>query len=312
MSANVYLITGESFLASEALDRIREETSADPIDEVSFDGKAPIDEIMEALQTASLFGGRRLVLIRNAHELKKEHTDPLSAWIADPADHAILVLIGEGGRVKLAPDVKKNGTVIALEAPKGRRLISWIRQRGTEHGLKLDERGAWALLDAVGPLLRDLDAALQQLLVQYGPGSRAGANEVRSAFPRLADERIFVLTDAIGERRTAVVMGTLRRLLEQGDEPLVLFGSVVAHVRRMLIAHRYADAGPKALGDALGMPDWRAKRLYEQAQSYREDELVAALTILSETDLEMKGGDMPPDLALERAVIRIVGAPTHA
>jgi DNA polymerase-3 subunit delta len=87
----------------------------------------------------------------------------------------------------------------------------------------------------------------------------------------------------------------------------VVFGSLNAHVKRMLRARRYAERGPRAVGEALGIPGWRAERLQRQARSYREDELVAAMATLAETDVEMKGGDLPPEAALERAVIRIVG-----
>jgi DNA polymerase III delta subunit len=101
-------------------------------------------------------------------------------------------------------------------------------------------------------------------------------------------------------------MGSLRRLLEQGDEPLVLFGSLVAHVRRLLRARRYADQSAAAVGEALGLPSWRAERLQKQARSYREDELVDAIGILAAADVEIKGGDLPPEVALEKAVVQIV------
>jgi DNA polymerase III delta subunit len=57
---------------------------------------------------------------------------------------------------------------------------------------------------------------------------------------------------------------------------------------------------------ALGMPDWRAKNITRQARSYKEDELISALGILAKADLDMKEGDLPGDVALERAVYEIV------
>jgi DNA polymerase-3 subunit delta len=129
---------------------------------------------------------------------------------------------------------------------------------------------------------------------------------VRAAFPRLADERVYAFQDAVGERRLAVAMTALRRLLEQGDEPLMVFGALSSQIRRMLRARRSADVSAKAVGDALGLPSWRAERLQRQCRSYREEELVEALGVLAATDVEMKGGDLPPEAALERAVVQIV------
>jgi DNA polymerase-3 subunit delta len=258
------------------------------------------------LQTSSLLGGKRLVIIREAEGLKKEHAEALTAYLESPSPDSVLVLVAEG-RTKLDAEVRQHGAVVGLDIPKGRKLASWVRQRATEHKLKVDDRGAWTLIDSVGTELRDLDGALSQLVTSLGTGAKVGTAEVKRAFPRLADERIYAFTDAVGDRKLAVAMTTLRRLLDQGDEPLVVFGSLNAHVKRMLRARRYAERGPKAVGEAMGLPGWRAERLQRQARSYREEELINAMATLAETDVEMKGGDLPPEAALERAVIRIVG-----
>lgn len=309
MSEPVYLLTGEAFLAETALDRLRGELNTDPLSEAAFDATAPAHEIVGALGTSSLLGGTRLVIVRGAGDLNKDQNNALVDYLNSPSPDSILVLVGTA-KAPLAKKVKETGAVISQDPPKGRALIGWLKAQAGQHQIKLDDRGAWALLDAVGNELRDLDAALEQLSTGIGRGSKAGAAEIRRAFPRLADERVYAFTDAVGERKLAGAMGTLRRLLEQGDEPLMLFGALTSHVRKMLQARRFAEQGPRAVGDALGMPEWRARKMQTQMLGYREEELVAALKILAETDLEMKGGDVPPEVALERAVIQIVSGQT--
>jgi DNA polymerase-3 subunit delta len=302
---SVYLLTGEQFLVEEALDKIRKENETDPLSEIDFDSSVEMAEIGGALDTPSLLGGTRMVVLREANGLKKDQVEALTSYIESPSPSAVLVLVADG-RTKFDAAVKKHGAVISLDPPKGRRLAGWIRERARERKLVLDDRAAWALIDSVGTELRDLDGALEQLFTSRGPGSRFGAADVRQAFPRLADERVFALTDAVGDRKLPVAMHTLRRLLMQGDPPVVLFGAVIAHVRRMLRARRYADQGPGAVASALGLPEWRAKAMARQARSYREDELIDALRILAEADLDMKEGNVNGDAALESAVYRIV------
>ncbi len=300
-----YLLSGEAFLADEALDRLRAEIGADPLSEASFDAGADTTAILEALDTPTLLGGERLVIVRDAQSLKKDQAEALAPHIREPAPGSVLVLVAEG-RTKLDAEVRKHGAVVGLEAPKGQKLTGWIRARATEHRLNLDGRAAKALLDSVGGDLRELDSALEQLATRLGPGAKVDVAEIQRSFARLADERIYVWTDAVGERRLDAAMGTLRRLLDQGDEPLMLFGALTAHIRRMLTASRLVGGGPRALGSALGMPEWRAERLMRQVRTYREDELVTAMNVLATTDVEMKGGDLPSEVALERAVVQIV------
>lgn len=305
MSGAVYLVLGESFLSEEALDRIRTDEGTDHLSEDSFAADVEVATLMSALDTPTLLGGRRLVVVHGAQELKKEHVEAIERYVASPSPHAVLALIASG-RTKLEPIVKQHGTVLSLDAPKGRRLVGWIRQRALEYKLKIDDRAAWALIDSVGNELRDLDGALSQLLTGYGEGAKLGVNEIRQMFSRLADERVYAFTDAVGDRRLPQAMTALRRLLDQGDEPLMIFGALTGQVRRMLRARKYADQGAKAVGDALGLPGWRAERLQKQARSYTEEELVSAMTVLADTDIEIKGGDLPPEAALETAVTRIL------
>ncbi|MBA2274425.1 MAG: DNA polymerase III subunit delta [Actinobacteria bacterium] len=307
MSRAVYLLQGDEFLAEEALERLRAEEGTDPLAEASLDSGADPAELLTILGTASLLGGRRLVVVRDAHSLKKSQAAALASYIESPSPSSVLVLIATG-RTPVDSVIRKSGEVIGLDAPRGRRLVGWIRARAREQELRLDDRAAWGLLDSVDGGLRGLSSALAQLSAALGPGARVGVEEVKRLFPRLADQRIYAFTDGVGDRRLDVAMANLRRLLEQGEEPLVLFGALTGHIRRMLRAQEVADRGARAVGEAVGLPGWRAERLTKQVRGYRRDELVAAMGILADTDVELKGGDLPPGGALERAVVQIVGA----
>ncbi|HYY45184.1 MAG TPA: DNA polymerase III subunit delta [Actinomycetota bacterium] len=305
MSTPVYLLTGEPFLVEEALERVRAEAGCDALSEVSFDATADVAEITNALETPSLLGGKRLVILRDVQDLKKDAAERIAGYLEAPAPETVLILVATG-RSKLDGPAKKAGTVMALEAPRGRALIRWLKERARVHELKLDDAAAWRLLDAVGTDLRELDGALEQLSTALGPGARAGSADVRRAFPRLADERIYVLTDALGERKLAEAMATLRRLIDQGEEPLVLFGAITRHVRLLLIARRVADRGARAAADVLGMPSWRAERTTRQARAFTEEELSRALSLLAEADVDIKSGEVPPEAVLDRVVFEIV------
>jgi DNA polymerase-3 subunit delta len=305
LSHPIYVLTGEAFLADETLDRVRSEEKTEELSEIVLDATASTPELLEAVGTASLFGDRRLVVVRDAQDLKKDQIESLSAYLESPNPDTILVLLASG-KTKLDATAKKIGALVSLEAPKGRRLVGWLRERARDRKLKLDDRGGWALIDSVGTELRDLDSALAQLSTSKGEGASISQTDVRRMFPRLADERSFAFTDAVGERRLSDAMTALRRLLDQGDEPLAVFGTLVAHLRRLLRVRRLADHGSRAVGEALGMPEWRAEKMAKQSRSYREEELVRAMGLMADADIDMKGEFPSPQVALERAVVKIV------
>jgi DNA polymerase-3 subunit delta len=301
----IYVLSGEPFLTDEALERVRSEEKTDDLSEILLDADSSVPEFLEAVGTASLFGDRRLVIVRDAQDLRKDLLEAATAYLESPNPDTILALIATG-KTKLDAAAKKLGAIVSLDAPKGRRLVGWLRERAKDHKLKLDDRGGWGLIDSVGTELRDLDSALEQLSTAKGDGTTISATDVRRMFPRLADERTFAFTDAVGERRLSDAMTALRRLLDQGDEPLAVFGVLVAHLRRLLRVRRLADHGSRAVGEALGMPEWRAEKMAKQARSFREEELIQAMGVMADADIEMKGEFPSSQVALERAVVRVV------
>lgn len=305
MTASVYLLSGDGFLVDEALAKLRTEVGADPLSEITFDATDDATDILTALRTPSLLGGARVVVVTNAQEIRKADAGPLVSYVESPDPSSILVLTA-AGRTALDAAAKKAGGLVQLDAPKGRRLVSWLRGQAKKRGLKIDDKVAWTLTDAVGTELRSLDAALEQLSTQLGSSARIQPAQVRNAFPRLADGRMYTFTDAIGDRNLPVAMTSLRRLLEQEEPPLVLFGAFASQMRRMLRAKSVSDGGVDAVATAVGFPRWRAERLHRQTRTYKEEELLDAMAVLADTDVEMKGGDLTPEAALERAVILVV------
>jgi len=308
MTAPVFLLSGNAFLVEERLRALKEAVGADPLSEVTLGVADSPADMIAALETPSLLGGQRVVVVEGVDSLTGDQAEALESYLRSPAAHSILILTSHG-RTRLAATVQQVGEVMAFEAPRGRRLVAWIRQRARGRGLRLDDRAGWALVDSVGGELRDLDAAVDQLSSAAAGLPSIGAADVRRSFPRLADERIYAFTDAVGDRRLAAAMEALRRLLQQGDEPLVVFGALAGHIRRMVVARSAAEGGADSVRDALGVPGWRAERLLRQARSYREEELIAALSALAGADVDIKSGDAPPEVALERAVVTIVGLP---
>jgi DNA polymerase-3 subunit delta len=292
------------------VDAIRREVGADPLSEVWLDAGVETAELATVLGTASLLGGRRLVIVRDASSLKKEQVETLVRYLDNPSPDVALVLLA-AGRTKLDAAVRKVGSVMTFDPPRGRKLAAWVRQRASGLKLRLDDRATWALIDSAGTELRDLAEALEQLLTRLGPGARIGAPDVRRALGRLADQRMYVFTDAVGDRDRGRAMAALRRLLLQGEEPLVLFGALTAHLRRLLRVRRLTGAGGRAAGEVLGMPPWRAERTVKQALAYEEAELVEAMTLLAQADIDLKGGDLPPPAVLERVVVETMAGGTR-
>jgi DNA polymerase-3 subunit delta len=297
------LISGDdAFLVGQALDEVLGDAGHEV--EVVPPG-SDVGQVLESLRTPSLFGGRRVVVLRDVEQLGAEAQRELAAYLGDPGPTGLLVLVAARSVPKLAQAVRAAGRVI--DAGRGRRgdVLTWLREQSRKAGLKASSDALNALLESVGEERMALARALEELALAFGSGSRdtrIGAEEVRRQFHGRADIRVFGFVDAVADRQTGPALEALHRLLRQGEAPYALFWTLSRHFRQLLSV---GDQGPALVARSLGMQDWRAEKLVRQARGFSVGALAGAYRALADADRRMKRSEEPEMLSLERAVVAI-------
>ena len=300
MSDSAYLISGDdAFLVAQALDEVLKDAGHE-VENVP--PGSDVGQVLESLRTPSLFGGRRIVVLREVDQLGAEAQRELVAYLGDPAPTSLLVLVAGRSVPKLAQAVRGAGRVI--DAARGRRgdVLSWLREHARKAGLKVTSDALNALLESVGEERMALARALEELALAFGSGARIGPEEVRRQFRGRADIRVFGFVDAVADRQTGPALEALHRLLRQGEAPYALFWTLARHFRQLLTV---GDRGPAQVARALGMQDWRAEKLVRQARAFPAGGLARAYRALADADRKMKRSEEPEMLSLERAVVAI-------
>src|SRR4029450_11534651 len=116
----------------------------------------------------SLFGGRRVLVVRSGRDARKDLVTALLAYAGSPDPDVSLIVAHPGGAKgkAFADGLRSAGaTVVAVAKLKGdRERIAFVRDEFRRHGGRCDEAAASALLAAVGNDLREIAAACSQLL----------------------------------------------------------------------------------------------------------------------------------------------------
>jgi DNA polymerase-3 subunit delta len=312
------------------------------LNEMRLDGASTsLAEIETAARAMPFLGETRLVLIMNltASAGGRALIEGLGATIGTLPDSTRLIFVETG----LADDdgeerkrgagrsqaLKKlinlvegdpRGKVHAFEFPAQGKLPEWLRERAKRHGATLDAAAARALAERIGNDLILADSELAKLAT-YTAGVRAiSAEDVGLLTPYSAEANVFKMVDALGERKGQIALRLVRQLLDDGEEPLRVFGMITRQYRLITQMREQLDTGASvpAAAQTLGLRDFMARNLAEQARSYKIEHLERVMEILLETDIAMKGGreaseaDMrilalEPPLALEMLVVRLAG-----
>ncbi|MGK5742281.1 DNA polymerase III subunit delta [Micromonospora sp. URMC 103] len=311
--APILLVVGDEELlatraVSEAIARAR---SVDPdVDVREYQaGALTVGEIAEML-SPSLFGGRRLLVLRSGQDARKDLAAALLAYAKNPDPEVQLVVLHLGGAKgkAFADGLKAAGaTVVPAAKLKGHRdRVAFVRDEIRRGGGKCTDDAAEALIAAVGNDLRELAAACSQLIADTD--GRIGADTVARYYRGRVEVSGFTVADATMVGDVPAALEALRWALHVGVDPVPIADALADGVRTVA---RVASAGrgsPYQLASSLGMPAWKIERAQRQGRGWTPDGLVVAMQAAAECNAAVKGGSDDRAYALERAVFAMAAA----
>lgn len=302
----------EELLATRAVaEAIATTRSVDPdVDVREYQaGVLTVGEIAEML-SPSLFGGRRVLVLRSGQDARKDLVAALLAYAKNPDPEVQLVVLHLGGaKGKAFVDGLRavGATVVPAAKLKGPRdRAAFVRNEIRRSGGKCTEDAAEALIAAVGNDLRELAAACSQLIADTD--GRIGADTVARYYQGRAEVSGFTVADATMVGDVPAALEALRWALHVGVDPVPIADALADGVRTVA---RVASAGrgsPYQLASSLGMPAWKIERAQARGRGWTPEGLVRAMQAAAECNAAVKGGAEDRAYALERAVFSVVAA----
>jgi DNA polymerase III subunit delta len=274
------------------------------------------ESLVAAGASLSLFGGRRLILVRSVAALTAKTADRLRDALAEaralpagwPAEGTTVVLVASGTDAKAAclrilPDANR----VDVRGPTGRAVVGWVRERARTAGVDVPPEAAQALVELIGEDLTRLAAEIEKAAL-YAAGDRRVSEEVvRALAGETRTRQYWELTQALEEARRADALRLAAQLFASGDEPLVLLAWVVGYVRdlwRVLPASDVREAGrllPRR------RPDFAVERLAARARAVGIHGLTRAAARCFEVEQAIKTGARNPRALLTSLVADLAG-----
>ncbi|GLU46390.1 DNA polymerase III subunit delta [Nocardiopsis ansamitocini] len=256
----------------------------------------------------SLFGERRVVVLRSAQDLTKEPAGQVTGYVTDPADDVLLVLVHAGGakgKALLDSALKAGAHRINCAKPtKATERLKFVKDEFSRAKRQIAPDAAQALMDAVGSDLRELAAACTQLVADTE--GRVDMAAVARYHSGRAEASGFTVADRTVEGRLPEALEQLRWSLSVGMAPVLINSALASAVRGIAVAAQPPRGMAEAeLAKRAKVPPWKLKTLRQQARGWTPQGVAYALRVVAETDALIKGAGRDPAYALERAVIEI-------
>jgi len=264
-ASRVWLVTGsDEAEVKKAANSLATELAPgeDPFGVETIDGVAAnvddagtkIGETLQALLTSSMFGGTKLVWLKNANFFA-DSVMGRSEYVVREVEKLLHVLkegLPEGVRFLIsAPEADKRRTPYKtlLKIAKTRvedkpdfgwnateaDVVSWVEEKASAKGLQFEDEALEILAARVGADSRQLDSELEKLSMAGREGP-INTTTVRELVPSTRAGGIFDLSNAITRRDLPGALAILDQLLRQRETPVgILLAAIVPTVRNLLL-----------------------------------------------------------------------------
>lgn len=309
----VYFIFGdEPFLIDQCVNRFKfgllDENSLDFNYSLFYAGDADIHTIKDAVETLPVFAQRRVVILKNSHELKDSEWNELESLLKKPVDSTVFVLFADkiDKRKKHFKNIIETAAALEFKKPYDNEIPRWINYYASQYELKLTQGAVHRLHRLVGNNLSEISAQLEKIKIYLDGGTNVEAEHVNAVVSNSREENVFDFTKAVGQKDRVRALEQIVNLLDQGQSEIGIVNLLARHMRILLTVRTGLDQGigGAKLANLANVSPYFIDEYASQAKGWPVRKLEDSLVLLGETDKALKSSPLSSHIWLENLVLK--------
>ncbi|MFZ1063280.1 MAG: hypothetical protein WAN30_07400 [Acidimicrobiales bacterium] len=258
-------------------------------DVASSSSESVVSRVIEALNTPPFLVERRVVVVRDAQSLLADEVGRIVTWLENPVPGIVLVLGVVGTKANKL--VKAAGDVVDVNvSSRAQDRVAYVEAKMREYQVTIDHDAAARIAAQVGDDVARVDSLARTLRAIYGSAPLNFAH-VEPYLGGAGDVPEWDLTDAIDAGNAAKAITVARRMLDSKSRAgLQVLNMLQRHYLRMA---RLEGSGVRGDDDAaalLGINRFPAGKALRVAQRLGSERISAAVHLVANADLDLKGG----------------------
>jgi len=266
--------------------------------------KNPAREVMAELANLPMLGERQVFSISDFQSYQPADVERILGMLRPPDSTRVVVFSSPSPRTpkktsKFFKAVQAAG-IVMVEFPRltAKEVRAQIQTRLQKAGLQIEPEALRVLVDLVAGNLGAVAAETDKLANYRGKGGTVTVDDVTAVAAGYETINIFTLADQIVTEQPHRVLRSLEQLIAEGNSPVTICTLLSTHFLRLyLVRHRKPVPGNMA---------WLESRLRPQANRFDSARLEQILIDLAEAEAQLRGGGLPPRLALEILVVGLM------
>jgi len=263
---------------------------------------------LAAAQQLPMMAARRVIKITDVRisasghrdTITEEHEPILSAYFVDPSPASVVMFIADelNGVRKMGKFLREKTTAVEFKPLEDNELIQQAQREIKAAGAEIDLASLRYLVGIVGQDVRRLTNEINKLAAAALPRKTITPELIESLVPHSREISNFDLTDHLVAGRKTQALAVLKKILDDGGEPLMLLGLISYNYRRLLMVRDMMDRGAdrREVANVVKLRYNEQEPFLATARRAKMSSLSRAIKLLAKADLAIKtsvGGSGP-------------------
>ncbi len=293
--------------------------------EFSLNTEGNLQRAFAAANQLPMMSSKRVIRITDVRVSASGHRDTigeddeavLMAYFQNPSPSSVVIFVADdlNGVRKMGKLLRTHATAVDFAQLDDAEMAKWARDTVKKAGADIDEPTLRYILSLIGNDSSRLGNEIEKLATAALPGKMISHELVDSLVPNSRELSNFALTDTLVGRDRKRSLLILRKILDDGAEPLMILGLISYNFRRLLMAKELMSRGADRpeVARVLNLRYRDQEEFLANARRADADALKTAIRRIAETDLAIKtslggGGPAGARLQIEMLVAELATA----
>ncbi len=158
--------------------------------------------VINACRRYPMFAERQVVLLKEAQQMRD--IDKLESYLENPLNSTVFVVSYKekkvDGRSKLAKILKQKAELFSTKKMYDSQLPEWTNNMVQQHGLTIDQKALYLLVDHVGNDLSRIQNEIEKLAMNLGARKNITEDDIENYIGVSKEFNVFEMQDAIAKK----------------------------------------------------------------------------------------------------------------
>ncbi len=299
----LYFLTGEEPYFIDKISKLIETTVLSEEEKefnqiIVYGREVTSNQIISLAREYPVFGNYRVVIVREAQNLKQiEKDELLAAYVSKPVATTLLVFDYKykkvDGRTIFAQQIKKTGVLFESKKLYDNQIPKWIEDMIRGMGFGVSFQTCMVLSESLGNDLTRIENEVKKLVINVQKNAEITPEIVERNIGISKDYNVFELQKALGDRDVLKANRIVNYFASNPKDNSAVFviTMLFIHFRKLFFYQSLKDKSEKNAASQLGMNPFFVKELKSAAVNYDMRKLRHIIALLREYDQKAKGVD---------------------